>query len=73
MGRTLEIEARLAQLSIRLYRNPHGLGLSSVEGHEFELHQFWDRPRGSFMQFLRLRKLTTENAWASNFSGAGAG
>ena len=50
----------------------HGLGLSSVEGHEFELHQFWDRPRGSFMQFLHLRNLKTENAGALNFSGAGA-
>ena len=68
----MEIEVEVAQLNVRLYRNPHGLGLSSMEGHEFELHQFWDRPRGSFMQFLHLRNLKTENAGALNFSGAGA-
>ena len=71
MGRSLEIEAQ-ALLNVHPCRDLHGLGLSSVEGHEFELHQFWDRPRGSFMQFLHLRNLKTENAGALNFSGAGA-
>ena len=36
----MEIEVQVAQLNVRLYRNPHGLGLSSMEGHEFELHHF---------------------------------
>ena len=68
----MEIEVEVAQLNVRLYRNPHGLGLSSMEGHEFELHQSLNRPGGSFMQFLHLRKLRAESAGALNFSGAGA-
>lgn len=36
MGRTLEIEAPIQLVQLR--NDPGGLGLSSVAGHEFELH-----------------------------------